>query len=135
MICHYNSAILKSAIIILYSSESCYFIRLSRAFAHNQAVYVYVYVYGQKTPTASLPPFNDVWAPLVRFFFNLCFQNEAMDAARAYADLGLWTIRGRAGRLYGTRVMARIRRCASRRLRQASQWLCSSNREDNNGIS
>ena len=25
----------------------------------------------ENTPSASLPPLNDVWAPLIRFFFNL----------------------------------------------------------------
>jgi hypothetical protein len=67
--CHYNSAILKLAITILHTSEPCHFIRLLRAWARCQAVYVYVYFVN--TTAASLPPLNDVRAPLVRFFFNL----------------------------------------------------------------
>ena len=71
----------------------------------------------ENTPAASLPPLNDVWAPLVRFFFNLCFQKEDMNEAPAYADLELWTLRGRAGGLYGIIVTTRTHRCASRCLR------------------
>src|SRR6185295_13268894 len=46
---HYNSAILKLAITILHTSEPCHFIRLLRAWARCQAVYVYVYSVGTKT--------------------------------------------------------------------------------------
>ena len=125
-ICHYNSSYIRT--LPFYTSSTCLGPLSGR-------ICVRIFCRDENITAASLPPLNDVWAPLVRFFFNLCFQKEAMDGATAYADLELRTIRGRAWRLYGTIVTGRTRRCASRRLRQASCWLSSSNREEIDGIS
>ena len=124
-ICHYNSSYIR--ILPFYTSFTC-------LGPLSDRICVRIFRMDENTTAALLPPLNDVRAPLVRFF-NLCFQKEAMDGAPAYADLELRTIRGRAWRLYGTIVTGRTRRCASRRLRQASCWVSSSNREEINGIS
>ena len=71
-ICHYNSPILKFTITIILLPDTCHFLRLPGVWAHCQAVYLYTFSAWTKTPSAaSLPPLTDVWAPHVRFSFNL----------------------------------------------------------------
>ena len=105
---HYNSSSIR--ILPFYTSFTC-------SGPMSDRIHIRIFRMDENTPAASLPLLNDVWGPLVRFFFNLCFQKEVMDEVPAYADLELWTIRGRAGGLYGIIVTTRTHRCASRCLR------------------
>jgi len=70
----FNSVILKFVIIILHSPQPYHFIRLSRCLGPpSDRIRVRISCMDKNiaAPAASLPPLNDVWASLVKFFFNL----------------------------------------------------------------
>ena len=74
--CHYNS---------LYIQILPFYMSFTWLGQLSGRICVHIFRMDENTPVASLPPLNDVWAPLVRFFFNLCFHKQAMDGACAYA--------------------------------------------------